>query len=56
MDYSHRLNGDGTPKRLVDDVLMARHMLRRGFGESDVRHLLGHLPDVDVSLDDLPQP
>lgn len=55
MDYSHRFDREGHPKRPLDDAMTARHMMRRGFTEGDVRHVLGYLPDPE-ELSEGPKP
>jgi len=48
MDHSHRFDREGHPKRPLDDAMTARHMMRRGFTEGEVRHVLGYLPDPEA--------
>lgn len=52
MDYAHRFDETGNPRRPIADAMTARHMLRRGFSEDDVRHVLGHLPDPETLVDE----
>jgi len=54
VDHSDTFNSDGTPKRPVEDLLVANHMLKVGFSEDTVRHILGYLPDVRAGLAGLP--
>jgi hypothetical protein len=50
IDRSGNFNPDGTPKRPIDDLLIANHMLKAGFTKEDVLHVIGYMPDIETGL------
>lgn len=54
MDRSRRFHPDGTPRRPINDLLIANQMVKDGFSEEDVRHVLGYMPDLEAGLKAIP--
>jgi len=54
IDRSDDFHPDGAPRRPINDLLVANHMLKVGFTEADVLHVIGYMPDVGAGLDGIP--